>query len=262
MAERNNKHENVRLPCSEIHQAISWILDDEVDLQELHDFEDHLRECTECSALLAREERLRRVVKRAGQSVVAPASLRSSVSRAVYSDQKQKRSFRQWAPAAMAAAILLSFAWKGMSPDVSDDVRTVMASHIQGLPLDFADADVGKMKHFFETRLPFAVNLPRFATKLPVKAEGARIIRVQNRDAAYIRLNSPRGRLSFFVYQAPHLSVEHRAPLYKVGEHRKMLIKHIKGYTVAKWQSAGLTYSLVGDMSAPELTALLDPSLR
>ena len=95
-------------------RLLSYYRDGALSFEERYEVEDHLRECTDCTATLRGLMRLAQVV-RSMPAVPVPATLRQDVYRLVAAQEQQRRrpvSFgglgRALAPAAVAASIAVS----------------------------------------------------------------------------------------------------------------------------------------------------------
>ena len=76
-----------------------------------------------------------------------------------------------------------------------------------------------------------------------------------------MRYEMSRGRLSMFVYEDPGFDVSEVAPLYRLGGQR-VLVQRLRGYTVARWRSQGVVYSVISDMPERELSSVLVAGMR
>ena len=245
--------------CESVRQAIPWLLDDELGPEQSLEIEGHLEGCTECRAELEREGRLRVALRRVAVEVRAPASLRRRVRETMDRDRETKTRWHRLWPVAAAAMILSAFVWRGIGTE-SNELFEAAERHGRNLPLDVVAADIGQVQQFFDDKLPFAMHLPRIG---PPRVErlGGRLTTVGNRDAAYVRYEMTRGRLSMFVYEDPGFDVSDVAPLYRLGGQR-VLVQRVRGYTVARWRTQGVVYSVITDMPERELSSVLVAGMR
>ncbi|MBC7793607.1 MAG: hypothetical protein H7Z43_07850 [Clostridia bacterium] len=99
--------------------------------------------------------------------------------------------------------------------------------------------------------------MPDMIHNQPFSAQlGGRVIDLSNREAAYVRYDLPRGRMSVFVYPENHNIESEVAPQYRVGE-RRIAFRQVRGYTAAQWHAQGLIYSVVTDLPEHEFAAVL-----
>ncbi len=247
------------MSCEEVERAIPWFLDDELEADLSLEIEAHVGSCPSCRSVLEQEGRLRLTLRRASRRMAASASLRRSVRESIEAERRQSNVFVRFAPAAAAAAVLAAFIWNGTTSSTMPLEEAAAEGHTRDLPMDVVAADVAPVQDYFNHKLPFAVQLPRF-NQVRVKSLGGRITHLRDRDAAYVRYDTPQGRLSVFVYEDPDNEISEVAPLYLVGS-RRMMVKQVRGYTVAKWRSAGLTYSVVTDLPQQEFSTVLRATL-
>ena len=253
----------MHMPCEEVQRAIPWLLDDELDAQQSLEIEEHLSGCITCRSALEREGHLRLALRRAAASIAVPVSLRNRLRESMERERRlQSRWSKAW-PAAVAVGILLSFIWKGTTGNLASDLDDLATRHARlDLPMDIVDADAAGVQSYFSGKLPFAVRLPRLDPHDPPDLLGGRIVQLGDREAAYVRYDTPHGRMSLLVYEDGNRNgLSEVAPLYKLGEHQVM-VKHVKGYTAARWRSCGLVYAVVTDLPEAEFTVVLHQSMQ
>ncbi len=239
------------IPCSEVERYIPWLLDDELDRDQAIGVEAHLGECAECRAVLESEGRLRLALRRAAHSIAAPARLHRRLNEAIALEHSRTQTWtRRW-PAVAAAAILLAFVWRGATSESFSDLREAAARHAGNLPMDVVAADMGPVQKYFSGKLPFAVNIPSLTEESPSEL-GGRVIQLNNHDAAYVRYETPRGRVSIFVYEGPSSGLYEAEPVYRI-DNQPFLLKRVRGYTTLRWLRNGLVYSVVADLPEREL---------
>ncbi len=240
------------MTCEEVERSIPFFLDDELETDLSLEVEAHVGACEQCRAVLQREGLLRVTLRRATMSLAAPASLRRSVRQSIERERAvQSPSAWRLVPATAAAVVLMVLVWHGGgSGRAGVDLEAAAERHARDLPMDVIAGNVSQVQEYFNGKLPFAVRLPEVPQPL-LKSLGGRVTHLRDRDAAYVRYDMPRGRVSVFVYEDTDDDSE-VAPLYVVGN-RRMLVKQVRGYTVAKWRQAGLTYSMVTDLPEHEL---------
>ncbi|MEZ4271211.1 MAG: zf-HC2 domain-containing protein [Myxococcota bacterium] len=238
--------------CIEVQNQIPWLLDDELEPDQVWEVERHVNACPACRACLDSEERLRATLRSAASSVGAPARLRRRLQESIALEQQcTKRSHRFW-QAAAAAAIFAAFVWQGNFASV-DDLDEATFAHSRDLPMDVVAGDVLQVQRYLSGKLPFRVQMP----VLPKSMEslGGRITQLNNHAAAYVRYDTPDGRVSVFVYEDPNASPVEAGPHYRLGG-RPVVLRRIRGYTTARWRSQGLVYSVVSDLPEGKLTSI------
>ncbi|MEE8408365.1 MAG: zf-HC2 domain-containing protein [Myxococcota bacterium] len=286
--------------CEEVQRAIPWLLDDELEAVQTLELEAHIDDCVACRSVLEAEGSLRQTLRRAGASVTAPSSLRRRVRNAIDGEKRRDSWVGQWMPAAAAAAILLSFIWRGDSAGWESEIDEVTRRHARNLPMDVVAADVLKVQSYLNDKLPFAVRVPdlrlksakadtpasqptaepargsmaearpaslssarRKTPETPVafRMLGGRVTHVRNHDAAYVRYETASGRVSIFVYEDPDFQIVEGTPWYSI-RNRRVSLKRVRGYTVARWRASGLVYSVVTDLPENETTTVLYSIVR
>lgn len=247
----------MHLGCEDVQRLIPWLLDDELDPEQSLELEGHLDGCGACRAVLENEGKLRMVVRRAGRSVYASSSLRRRVHEAIELDRRQRygsRVSKAW-PAALAAGVLLALMWGGVGGSKASVLEEIASRHTRDLPMDVTAADVAPLQKYFQRQLDVRVDVP---VRVPVRNLGGRVVRVGDRDAAHVRVETDKGRVSVFVY---HDEDERFAsevePRYTVG-HSRVVMRNVRGFTVARWREKnGMVYAVVSEMPEQELSATL-----
>lgn len=249
--------------CEEIQRSIPWLLDDELDAEQSLEIEAHLGACAACRAQLERQGQLRLALQRAAASIAVPVSLRNRIHDAMDRERRAQTVWNKAWPAVVAAAILLSFIWKGANGGLASDLDELAMRHARDLPMDVVAPDVGEVQTYLSGKLPFAVRIPALNDEEPLKLLGGRVIQLNDhRDAAYVRYDMAHGRVSMVVYQdGANQEMSEVAPLYTLGNQQVML-KQVRGYTAAKWKAAGLVYSVVTDLPENEFSVVLHQSMR
>ena len=228
--------------CDDTERAIPWLLDDELQPDQVLALEAHLATCPTCRASYERESRLRLVVRRAGASVTAPPALRHRIRDLLDAEERRVTGFRPLVPAFAAVAILFAFIWRGAGGGLgwAPEIEEAAARHARNLPMDVVAADAGQVQRFFADKLPFAVRVPQVAA-MPAAMLGGRVTQLHNREAAFVRYEVPRGRVSVFVYEDARPELTEGVGFYQLGRQRVQLGR-VRGYTVARWRQSGLVY--------------------
>jgi len=247
------------LPCEEVRQAIPLLLDDELDAEYTLEVEEHLSACGDCREMLEHEGNLRLLLRRAADSISAPIALRRRLRDTLERESKPYGAWLRGAPAVAAAAILAAFIWRGAGDGLTNDLDEVTQRHRVDVPMDVVAADIAPVQKYFRARLPFSVELPRPAleSNSTQMMLGGRVIRLQDRDTAYVRYETPRGRVSIFVQDNPGTyNASEVAPGYRLGN-RRVSLHRVRGYTTMRWVSRGLVYSVVSELPEHDLEMLI-----
>lgn len=255
--------DNRTMMCDEVKRAIPWLLDEELDSQQVAETEDHLRACPQCRTELQREGQLRLAVRRAGEQDECSDQLRNKIGKICAREKRRHLAWQRTWPAVSAAAILASFIWQGTTTQAEAlDLEEAAVRHARNLPMDVVAGDLVKVEQYFDGKLPFAVHMPDVVRNQPISVQlGGRVIDLSNREAAYVRYDLPGGRMSVFVYPDPHPHFSEVIPGYQIGD-RRVLMRQVRGYTTAQWYSQGLVYSVVSDLPERELSTVLTANIR
>lgn len=245
--------------CEEVRQWLPWLLDDELAPEQVVEVEAHLPGCSACRVVLEREGQLRLALRRSADRVVAPAALRRRLFEAIELEGRERSPAGRLVPAAVAAAVLVAFLWQGAAdPGDASELEEVTVRHAGDLPMDVVAADATQVQRYLSGRLPFAVRVPEL-DPLAASSEarlGGRVTHFRNREAALIRYELPRGRMSMLVYEDVGTPMPELEPAYRIGNQR-VFIKRVRGFTAAQWRSSGLVYSVVSDLPDREVVQIL-----
>lgn len=197
----------------------------------------HLRECARCANALVETLRMKRAVRAAVPRAAVPETLRRRIGR------QPSPSRSGWWLAAAAVAALAVFAAALHVVDGRRATRELIDLHttiVAGTtPIDVVSTDRHTVKPWFEGKVPFAVDIPELGAT-PFRLVGGRLVFWRGEPGAYLLVSKGAHRLSLFVFRSdavPRLSAS--------GQMR-----------VSSWQSNGLTWIAVSDLSSDDLTAL------
>jgi len=151
-------HRRNTMNCREAGDLLGAFHDRELDLVHSVDLEAHLRDCTSCSANLARLEGLRSAIVEHAPYFEAPAGLRKKLSASL---APREPWFAKW-PVLAAACLLLALAiWRLAPPPVPGALtREVVTAHVRSLQaehlMDVPSTDRHTVKPWFAGKLDFA----------------------------------------------------------------------------------------------------------
>jgi len=255
------------MDCAELVHTLDAYLDGELAPREEIEAADHIATCEACRALADSEARLRTALRSrlkaamgagsgAGQ---APESLRHRIQVALVQERKPLLR-RMVAPvplaalAACAAGALVVLVSHGR-PDtlVEESVRT----HTRDLPLEVTAAGMGpeSIAGWFAGKLDFNASPPHFRGT-EVRMIGARLSNIQDRPAAYVRYDLPRGHLGLFILDDPDRRFGDVGRVVQSGPSTIRLI-NARGFNVAVWRRNEIVYSLVSDLDEEDLARLV-----
>ncbi len=252
--------------CEEVQENLQWMLDDELDDAQVMGFEEHINVCSACQVRLEHEGRLRVVVRESAESIVAPMRLRKRLQDALLADERRSTKVGRYWPVAVAAAMLLALVWRGSYDPALRELREAAARHAGNLPMDVVAAEVGPIQSYLRGRLPFNLRLDDITDNSEEPRElGGRVMRLNDRDTAYLRFDSPHGRVSVFVHEGR--SVDDGgfgldgARVYRMGK-RQVHVRRVRGFLTARWYDGGLVYSVVADMNEQDLPHIIEQVMR
>jgi anti-sigma factor RsiW len=85
---------------------------------------------------------------------------------------------------------------------------------------------------------------------------GARLSNIQDRPAAYVRYDLPRGHLGLFILDDPERRFGEVGRAVQAGPSTVRLI-NARGFNVAVWRRNEIVYSLVSDLDEEDLAQLV-----
>ena len=255
------------MDCTELVRTLDAYLDGELAPREEAEAADHLAACEKCRTLAETEGRLRSALRNRLKAAMGPGSdvgrapdaLRRRIHVALVKEKKPLLR-RIIAPvplaaiAACAAGALVVLHSHGR-PDalVEESVR----KHTRDLPLEVTAAAMGpeSVAGWFAGKLDFNAAPPHFQGT-DVRMVGARLSNIQDRPAAYVRYDLPRGHLGLFILDDPDRRFGEVGRIVQVGPSTVRLI-NARGFNVAVWRRNEIVYSLVSDLDEDDLARLV-----
>lgn len=242
--------------CHDVEPLVMPYLDAELVESERLELEKHLAGCSPCATQtdVARHNRkLVRTLAKAG-TPGAPESLRASVIknlRAEQAEQRQRRFLRLSAAAAGVAlcAVVGHQQWRSFQRRLYVD--DAASRHARQFPLEVRQPQPEALEAWFDGKLGHRVAVPRFPN---ATAEGARVLNVREKQAAYIRYDAPtrasaRPRsVGLFVFGDNGNEVD-------VGAMPEP--DNSNGYNVVSWREGDIVYQLVTDLEEEDIRELL-----
>lgn len=268
------------MSCEEVEPMIGFLLDNELDPDQSQDVEDHLETCESCRAVLEEEGSLRDVLRRAAASIDTPVALRSRIRLTMERERRSQVGIARAWPAAVAAAILVSFVWHGQEQQTPQALHQLSQAHARAVPMDVVSGDSQVVAHFLRTQLSYTVPVDSIVGSIAgakPQQMAARIIEQDGRQSVLLRFDFAHGSMSLMVGQAEatqgnarstsaaaeagigvsstrQASVAQARPLY--------IAQDAKGLTVAQWQTQGLVYDMVSDLPQVQITTSVQQMAR
>lgn len=259
---------SVAMDCAELARALDAYLDGELDAPERAEADAHLAACPACRAQADAEGQVRSAMRARLRTAFgvgtpagrAPVELRERIHEALAHERRPlwRRALSPLpiaALAACAAGVLVVIATNGgADPLVEEAVR----KHTRDLPLEVTAASVGpdSVAHWFAGKLDFNAAPPQFH-RAEVRLVGARLSHIQDRPAAYMRYDLPRGHLGLFILDDPERHFPDVVRMLHTGPAAVRLI-NARGYNVAVWRRNEIVYSLVSDLDEQDLRKLVE----
>lgn len=227
--------------------------DGELDLVRTLELEQHLASCGTCSRAFEDVRVLKSALKPEALYFKAPAGLERNIRASLPFEPRrtapQLPGWWQWLKLAMptvgvaVAAIVLVAALRG--PSAEDQLaREVTSSHVRSLmaehKTDVASSDQHTVKPWFDGKLDFAPPVSDLAERgFPLV--GGRLDYLQNRPVAALVYQRRKHLINLFIWPAASDSTS------------PPRLKAWRGYNLAHWTRAGMTWWAVSDLSAGEL---------
>ena len=264
-AERQSE---ARLNCSEVERLLDPWLDGELDGRDQAELLRHLDGCRRCRPLADERAadrtmlraKLREAMGPGTPAGTAPESLRERIAAAL--DRQRPPLWRRalspvplGALAAAAAGVLVVLASHGGMGPLADEA---VAKHLRDLPLEVNAATVAPdaIPAALANVLDFNPRPPPFQAQ-GLRLVGARTAHLRDRPAAYMRYETPRGRMGLFIVVDPERSLDHLAYTVQLGP-PAVRVLNARGYNVAVWRENEMVYSLVSDLDEADLKRLVE----
>jgi anti-sigma factor RsiW len=253
------------LDCSDVERLLDPWLDGEMAGKDAAEAAAHVERCAPCRAEATRRRTVRDGIRSSlraamgDDAVAAPEQLRLRIVEAIGRERPPLwRRILAPVPIAAAVACMLAVAVgveiaKTTTPLVEEAVQR----HARGLPLEITAADPSAsaaVPEWFKGKLDFNPRPPRF-TRPDIRLVGARLSHISDRPAAYMRYELPRGQAGLFIVE-DHDGELVPSRVFPGDKHVRVVAAH--GYNIAIWHQDGIAYSLVSDLDAAQLEALIE----
>ena len=254
------------MDCAELERSLDAWVDGELAAREQAEAERHVAACDRCRAEAERSHAARATLRAKlrqamGPTITpAPQALRERIHIALVHERRPLWR-RMLAPlpiaalAACAAGVLVVVATHGGSDPLVDEA---VRKHTRDLPLEVTAASVGpeSVARWFTGKLDFNAAPPRFGAG-GVRLVGGRLSNIQDRPAAYVRYELPRGQLGLFILDDPHRRFGVAGRTVHIGPATVRLV-NARGFNVAVWRRDEIVYSLVSDLDEADLARLVE----
>lgn len=246
--------------CRDVDPLLMAYLDGEVVEADRLEVERHLTGCEPCArkSEVSRHNRtLVRTLAKAG-TPPAPHSLRDTLFTTVRAEQARQRQRRYLRLSAAAAGLtLVALAghsqWRSFQRRLY--VEDAASRHARQFPLEVRLPQPEALEAWFDGKLGHRVAVPRFPNAV---AEGARVLNVREKQAAYIRYDAP-ARTSAQPRQVGLFVFGDNGNDVDVGSRGDADLRNSNGYNVVSWREGDLVYQLVTDLEEDDIRDLLPP---
>lgn len=238
--------------CDDIHKGIYVYLDDEFAEPERRDFEQHVRACVRCRARVERERGFLRDFRAKIPTVTAPAGLEERIRAALAAAPAPESTLgelpgarstrsRRWLLVAAAALLLVAptvVVWRMAQSPAGEERVAVEAvlTHQKDLPMEVRGSQ-RQIREFLQANVPFEVELPK-AEDGRLELVGARLTRVDGREAVLLNYALDDERLSILQVAAPAVEAPH--------EDAPPTFSSQAGFDIATFRKRGVLSSVVG----------------
>jgi len=241
------------MTCPPARRLLEPYLDDELDATQTAQVAEHLASCPSCGEAHAQLLELRAGIREQAPYYRAPAGLPNRI-RAAVRQSEHRQTAGPWRRLAIAAAILLlaSAAWnialfRSHTSGADLLAQNVLSSHVRSLMgehlLDVPSSDRHTVKPWFNGKLDFSPDVRDFAAQgFPLI--GGRIDYVGDRQVAALVYHRRQHVINLFTWPAA-------APDGPTELTRN-------GYHIVHWNSAGMAWWAVSDLSVDELRRFED----
>jgi anti-sigma factor RsiW len=241
------------MTCDEARLLLHALIDGELDAGHAREVEAHIATCAACTAELAAQREMKRVLADTDLRYTAPAALRARIEASLPQAQQPSRRavLRGFAMgsavSALAATGIVAIVLRQddqqriLSEAVSAHLRSLQAGHLT----DVLSTDQHTVKPWFNGKLDVAPPV------IDLTAQGFTLVggRLDYIDARAIGAVVYRRRqhvINLFVAQTA--STTHRQPRTET----------MQGFNVRHWGNRGLSFWAVSDLGADELAEFVD----
>lgn len=243
------------MSCAQTRQMLDAWIDRELDAATSAKLAEHLSTCPACNAMRTDREILRKNIKTGATYFNAPASLRTAVKRELAAVQNSRppllrRGTSWWQMATLATSAVIASSlltvWMLRAPVESALLswpEQAVARHVAGLSdprrmIEVTSTDRHTIKPWFHGKVDFAPTVADLFAEGYVLS-GARLERLERQPTAAL------------VYQLR----EHPVSLFmtRATLAEPVMIKIIRGFSVATWATGGVRFVAVADTDVGEI---------
>jgi anti-sigma factor RsiW len=255
------------MDCAELERSMEAFVDGEFDEREQAEARAHVALCERCRKLAEGQAALRAALRARLREAMGPRSTAGRAPDALrerITGSLARRRRPLWrrliapvplaAAAACAAGVFMVLATHGGDGAI---VEEAVSWHHRGLPLEVTTASMGAdgIPGWFAGKLDFKPTPPHFRAQ-DARVVGARLSKLRDYPAAYIKYQLPRGQAGLFIVDDPGRRFDAPGREVMVGPASVRLV-NARGYNVAVWRQDEIVYSLVSDLGEDDLFQLV-----
>lgn len=257
MSDADRPRDPRALDCARIQPLLLLYVDGELDAADQPVVEAHLAECPACAkqAHFARafKARLGSALQQADVAATPP-QLERRLQRRLRLAHANHRARRLAVPAACAAT-LVAFLTLTSGDALTSMMDESVQRHTDDVGVDFASPDAERLERLLSARLGYALRVPTFRSA-HVSLRGARLVRMNNRPAAYLVYGTQRSKISVIAVPDPHRRYDLGDERLPRPEGRPLHIHRESGLNVVVWRQGSTVYSMVSDLGPQEMLRL------
>jgi anti-sigma factor (TIGR02949 family) len=243
------------MDCRELDSLLYPYLDGELVDGDRVQVESHLSACESCRKRTADERAMLLLIRtRAKESAgQAPDGLRARLSENLHHEARRTRlrSIGKLTAAAAGLCVCTLAAHHGYRVfQYRLYVEDAASRHARAYPLEVQKPSPEQLEAWFNGKLDHRVHVPNFPNAV---AQGARLLNVRDRQAAYLRFVAGSRNMGLFVYGDKANDVEAEV---------QPELGTSNGYNVVTWREGDVVYQLVTDLDEQDIRQMLPPTSR
>src|SRR5579862_1029632 len=242
------------MACELWTKELDAYLDGELPESETLPLDQHLKGCTDCTALILSKVQMKQAIRAAGKRYQPDAAFRAKVQQSV-SRPARFRFSRLWFPLLAGPLVLVAvliFVLTLGRPRSDDRLLSELADlHVATLasanPVDVVSSDRHTVKPWFAGKIPFTFNVPELQDS-PFTLVGGKAAYLRQSPGAELLFRVRQHQISVFIFQERALG-----NLRGLDE-----MKNAESFNLRSWSQNGLRYFAVGDVAGQDLDRLRD----
>lgn len=259
-----------RIDCHEFRKFVDPYLDGEFDARERRDFDAHVAHCADCRRWFEQHRDIQAAVRDTlERPAVLPGAVRARVRARIAVEEAHATRGRSWfklaLPVPVVAAVASVFIFVGGSGFATPVVEEAVAQHRDDVPLEVPSPEADEIDRWFEGKLTFNVQAPRFRDDRAMLL-GGRLSRVRGLDgqaprrAAYLIYGVGAHKMSVLVFDDQNLPVDKIGDQHRIKGHT-VSVTDRGDYRVAVYRHRGINYAVTSDLPSAQMLQLIGTSL-